>query len=134
LAAAKQSYQRVIAASPEDAVSLNNYANLLQQMNDPAAQEMAERTLKLSPSNPAYGDTLGWILVSKGQAEAGLRYLREARLRSPESSEIRFHLAFALAKIGRKEEAREELGVALSGSQSFSSNPQVALLKRELGL
>jgi len=103
-------------------------------MNDPSAQEIAERALKLSPYNADYGDTLGWILVSKGQVEAGLRYLREARLRSPDSSEIRFHLAFALAKIGRKDEAREELAVALSGSERISNNPQLASLKRELGL
>lgn len=134
LTAAKQSYRRVIEANPEDAVSLNNYANLLQQMNDPAAQEIAEKALKLSPSNPLYSDTLGWILVSKGQTEGGLRYLREARLRSPENSEIRFHLAFALARIGRKDEAREELGVALSASGTIANNPQVALLRKDLGI
>ena len=132
--ASKQTYQRLVVATPDDAISLNNYANLLHQMNDPSAQEIAERALKLSPYNADYGDTLGWILVSKGQVEAGLRYLREARLRSPDSSEIRFHLAFALAKIGRKDEAREELAVALSGSERISNNPQLASLKRELGL
>ena len=134
LVAAKQSYQRVIANNPEDAVSLNNYANLLHQMNDPTARGLAERALKLVPNNPVYGDTLGWILVSKGEVESGLRYLREARLRSPDNVEIRFHLAFALAKIGRKEEAREELSAVLGGSRNIANNPQVAILKRELGI
>jgi putative PEP-CTERM system TPR-repeat lipoprotein len=133
-AAARQTYQRVVATAPEDAVSLNNYANLLLQMNDPAAQDAAEKALKLSPTHPAYGDTLGWILVSKGQAEAGLRYLREARLRSPDSGEIRFHLAYALARIGRRDEAREELNAALSSAVRVSNTPQVTQLKKELGL
>jgi Flp pilus assembly protein TadD len=103
-------------------------------MNDPTARGLAERALKLVPNNPVYGDTLGWILVSKGEVESGLRYLREARLRSPDNVEIRFHLAFALAKIGRKEEAREELSAVLGGSRNIANNPQVAILKRELGI
>lgn len=133
LVQAKQNYQKVIAARPDDASTINNYANLLNQMNDPGAQEAAERALKQMPNNPAYADTLGWILVGKGQVEAGLRYLREARLRSPENSEIRFHLASALAKIGRNDEAREELKAALAGSSRVSGGT-VTQLKKELGL
>jgi putative PEP-CTERM system TPR-repeat lipoprotein len=134
LAEARQTYQRVIAANPDDASTLNNFANLLLQMNDPAAQETAERALKLSPNHPAYGDTLGWILVNKGQIELGLRYLREARLRSPENGEIRFHLAYALAKIGRKEEARDELKAAINGAGYLSNRAMVNQLKKELEL
>jgi len=134
LAAARQSYQLLLAAEPDDAASLNNYANLLLQLNDPAAQEPAEKALKLSPSNPSYTDTLGWILVQKGQLEAGLRYLREARLRSPENGEIRFHLAYALAKNGRQAEAKEELSAALVGPGRVASSEAVTQLKKELGL
>lgn len=134
LAAAKESYRRVIASTPEDAISINNYANLLLQMNDPLAQEVAEQALKLSPNNSAYADTLGWILVSKGQSEAGLRYLREARLRSPENGEFRFHLAYALAKIGRNEEARDEMRAADANWGGAAHNPMFSQLKRELGI
>ena len=134
LPAARQSYLRVIAVEPDDAALLNNYANLLLQLNDPAAQEQAEKALKLSPNNPYYADTLGWILIQKGQLETGLRYLREARLRSPENGEIRFHLAYALAKNGRKTEAREELSAALVGPGRVFNSEAVTQLKKELGL
>lgn len=134
LPAARQSYRRVIAVEPDDASLLNNYANLLLQLNDPAAQEQAEKALKLSPNNPYFADTLGWILIQKGQLETGLRYLREARLRSPENGEIRFHLAYALAKHGRKTEAREELTAALAGPGRIVSSEAVSQLKKELGL
>ncbi|UCV17406.1 XrtA/PEP-CTERM system TPR-repeat protein PrsT [Ferribacterium limneticum] len=134
LVAAKKTYQQVIAATPNDAVSLNNYANLLLLINDPAAEEMAERALKLSPTHPAYADTLGWVLVSKGQAEAGLRYLRDARLRSPDNGEIRFHLAYALAKLGRKSEAREELKAVLENPRVALDGAALGLLKKDLGL
>lgn len=134
LSQARQTYQQVIKANPEDASSLNNYANLLSQLKDPGAQDAAEKALKLSPGHPAYADTLGWILVGKGQPESGLRYLREARLRSPENAEIRFHLAYALAKIGRKEEAREELRATVGGRSEISDSAIFQQLKIELGL
>ena len=134
LSMAKQTYQAVLKDSPDDDLALNNYANLLQQLNDPAAQEMAERALKLSPNNAAYADTLGWIMVRKGLTEPGLRYLREARLRSPENGEIRFHLAYALAKLGRKDEARQELSAALLGPGRITTSTTVSQLKADLGL
>ncbi|MBK9675435.1 MAG: PEP-CTERM system TPR-repeat protein PrsT [Betaproteobacteria bacterium] len=134
LAAARESYARVVAIAPDDAVTLNNYANLLLQLNDPTAQATAEKAVKLSPSNPNYADTLGWILVRTGQVDAGLRYLREARLRSPENGEIRFHLAWALARTGRMAEAKEELSAALAGPGKVSSSLEVGQLRKELGL
>lgn len=134
LPAARQTYQRMVNANPEDAVLINNFANLLHQLNDPAAQEMAERALKLSPNHPAYADTLGWILVSKGQTDSGLRYLREARLRAPENGEIRYHLAHTLAKVGRKEEAKQELQAVLAMSQPGIDRASLEKLRKELGL
>ena len=134
LPAARQSYQRVIEAEPDDAPSLNNYANLLHLMNDSGAQAQAEKALKLSPNNSSYADTLGWILVQKGQVETGLRYLREARLRNPENGEIRYHLSYALAKTGRNAEAKDELSAALVGPGKVPSSEAVTQLKKELGL
>ena len=134
LQAARQTYQRMVTANPDDTTLLNNYANLLSQMNDPSAQEFAERTLKLAPNHPAYADTLGWILVGKGQHDAALRYLREARLRAPENGEIRFHLAYALTKVGRLDEARQELQVVLGMAQPGVERTGLERLKKELGI
>jgi len=134
LPAARQTYARALAAAPDDAQLLNNYANLLLQMKDPAAQAQAEKALRLVPDNPSYRDTLGWILVQQGQTEAGLRHLRDARLRSPENAEIRFHLAYALAKTGRQAEARDELSVALASPGRVGSSEALVRLKKELGL
>jgi putative PEP-CTERM system TPR-repeat lipoprotein len=134
LGPAKASYARVLAVEPDDAAANNNYANLLQRLNDPAAQSYAERALKLAPNNPAFADTLGWILVQKGDIDLGVRYLREARLRSPDSGDIRFHLAWALTKAGRKAEAKEELAAALTGPGKVGASDQLTQLKTELGL
>lgn len=134
LTQARQSYQSAVASDPDNAMLLNNFANVLSQLNDPQAQEVAEKAVQLSPTHPAYADTLGWILVGKGRTEAGLRYLREARLRSPEDAEIRFHLAYALNKIDRKDEARDELKAALNGSRPLAATPLLDQLRKELGL
>ncbi len=132
LQAARQTYVRVVARQPDDAQTLNNYANLLQQLGDPAAAEMAEKAVKLVPGDANYADTLGWILVQQGKIEAGLRQLREARLRNPGNAEIRYHLAFALAKMGRKAEAREELQAALGLQAQLAASDEVKRLKQEI--
>ena len=106
----------------------------MQQLKDPAAQVPAEQALRLEPDNAFYAGTLGWILVEKGETASGLRYLREARLRRPESGEIRFRLAFALAKSGRKQEAKEELAAALSAPEPVKNGPQLVALRKEVGL
>lgn len=134
LQAAKQNYARAIALTPNDAVALNNYSNLLLKLKDPAARTYAEQALKLAPNDPAYADTLGWVLVQQGQLEAGLRYLREARLRNPESPDVRYHLAYALSQSGRKAEAREELRAALDSGGAQSEPAAYAALAKELGL
>lgn len=137
LPAARQTYASVSAAAPGDAEVLNNYANLLLQLKDPGAQGQAEKALKVAPDNPAYLDTLGWILVQTGQADAGLRYLRDARLRRPADGEIRFHLAYALARTGSPSEAREELAAALAAPESLqrlAGERSLSQLRKELGL
>jgi Flp pilus assembly protein TadD len=133
LDAAKKTYQKAVAVDPNDAPTLNNYANLLLRLNEPEALSVADKAVRLAPGVAVFTDTLGWIHVKQGQPEIALRYLREARLRSPENREIRFHLAYALAKTGRNAEAREELGVALNGLKHPPESMELAELKKLLG-
>ncbi|AOF83513.1 putative PEP-CTERM system TPR-repeat lipoprotein [Methyloversatilis sp. RAC08] len=129
---AKLTLETVLKAG-ESAPVLNNLANLQWQLKDPAAQQTAERAFKLAPGDPLILDTLGWILVQNAQIDAGLRHLREARLRDPANPEIRFHLAWALAKSGRKAEARQELEAALQSDRSFPEVENARALRTELG-
>lgn len=132
--AARKTYYEVLTAEPNDAMTLNNLAVVLQKLNDPAAASVAEKALKALPGSAEIADTLGWILVQQGKLEAGLSYLRDARLRSPGNAEIRFHLAYALAKSGRKVEARGELSAALAAIGRAQLPEEYARLKTELGL
>ncbi len=98
------------------------------------AMEYAERAHELAPSNASIQDTLGWTLVQRGQVEQGIRHLRDARLRAPQSTEIRYHLAAALAKAGRPDEARKELEPILGAVTTLAMAADARKLAQELGL
>jgi putative PEP-CTERM system TPR-repeat lipoprotein len=121
LGAARALYEQVLKLQGDDPAVLNNLANVLVRQGDRAALAVAERAHRLAPKSASIQDTLGWVLVQQGQLDSGLRHLREARLRNPENPEIRYHLAAALSKAGRKDEARRELEPALKDHGSFES-------------
>lgn len=128
---ARSAYEQVLERQADDASALNNLAHILARMGDPKSLDIAERAFRAAPKDASIQDTLGWILVERSQLDSGLRHLREARLRSPDNSEIRYHLAAALARAGRREEARQEVEQALKGD-SFESAEQARKLLREL--
>ena len=132
LNAARARYEDVLKAQGEDASVLNNLANILERQKEPKALDYAQRALRIDPRDPAVLDTLGWLLVQKGEGEAGLRHLREARLRDPSNPEIRYHLAAALAAEGRTKEARVELEAALTSNVSFDGIDDARRLASEI--
>jgi Flp pilus assembly protein TadD len=73
----------------------------------------ARRAQQLAPDVPQINDTLGWILVENGEAEAALPYLREAVARQSDDPSLRYHLAVALHRLGRDVESAQELQIAV---------------------
>jgi putative PEP-CTERM system TPR-repeat lipoprotein len=130
--AARTRYEQVLRQGGEDPLVLNNLAYLMLGEKDARAREYAERAHRLAPTDPSIQGTLGWVLVNQGQLEAGLRHLREARLRDPQEPEIRYHLAAALAQAGRREEARLELDEALKRGVPFNGIADARKLMAEL--
>ena len=131
-AAAKKAYEGLLKIAPDDGPALNNLANVLMRLKDPAAVTVAEQAVAKFPGNANAIDTLGWALYIGGQTDKALQLLRDARLRDPAHPEIRFHLATVLAQTGRKTEAREELEAALKGGQNFESGKEAAALLKAL--
>lgn len=113
-------YERVLKKQPDNAVVLNNLAWLYNETGDKRAVEYAERAYKLKPDEPAIIDTLGWMLVQHGQSKRAVTLLQEASMRAPHLPEIRYHMAVALEKVGRKQEARQELERLINGKQDFA--------------
>ncbi len=131
-ALAKTSYEILVALTPDDSDALNNLANVLLRLKDPAAVKMAEQAVAKNPNDANAIDTLGWALFQAGQTERALQYLRDARLRQPGNPEIRYHLAVVLALTGRKAEAINELESALKDGQGFETATEAAALLKAL--
>ena len=58
--------------------------------------------------------------------------LRDARLREAANADIRFHLAYALNRVGRKAEARDEINEAFKIGGRFEDAEQARKLQAEL--
>jgi serine/threonine protein kinase/tetratricopeptide (TPR) repeat protein len=67
------------------------------------------RVLEVEPHLALAHATLGWVHLLTGKPEAGIAALRQALALSPESTMYQAQLGQALARVGRREEARELL-------------------------
>ncbi|MBS0356227.1 MAG: PEP-CTERM system TPR-repeat protein PrsT [Proteobacteria bacterium] len=134
LAEARSAYDEVLARDPRNGMAANNLAQVLLRLNDGGAVAAAERAAKLAPGDANVLDTLGWARARNGALDIGLKTLRDARLKAPESRDIRYHLAWALNRSGKREEARLELAAALRAEGAFDSAQEAQQLRGELGL
>jgi putative PEP-CTERM system TPR-repeat lipoprotein len=104
-----EQYELLVARGAATAEVLNNLANLYQQAGDPRDLDTANRARELDASDPAIADTLGWILVSRGKLDEGLKLVRQAAEAAPDP-EVHYHLAYALEKSGQDQEALAVIG------------------------
>jgi len=93
---------------------------------------LAERAFEISPGDAHIGDTLGWILVDQGKADAALTYLNAANLWAPQDLDIQYHLAVALHRVGRAADARAMLEGLLNSGGSFADKAEAEKLLQEL--
>ncbi len=132
LKTAQKYYEQLIKQQGKQPNLLNNLAFIYFNTNDDRALSYAQQALELTPNSPSANDTLGWILVNKGQAEQGLHYLRTAFARASQDPEIRYHIAEALYKLQRFNEAKTELELALKYSTSFNGRDKAKQLLKKL--
>ena len=100
-------YRAVLEKHPNNAAILNNLAWLLMVAGkdiDEAARLIDEAIAVAGPAADLV-DTRGTIDLARGDVDEALADLREAFQVSPSMS-IGFHLAIALERLGREEEAR----------------------------
>ena len=129
---AAQQYRTVLELQPNNAVILNNLAWVESQLKDPKAIEHAEQANKIAPDQPAIMDTLGMLLVDKGDTARGLALMQKASSMAPQVPAIRMNLAKALVKAGQKDAARKELDELSKLGDKFSGQAEVAQLRRGL--
>jgi cellulose synthase operon protein C len=91
-----------------DVLVLINLAWSYFNIQEPSrALAFAKTAYQLAPNNPAIVNSFGWILFKTGHdPKAGLALLEKACAIAPNHPGLRFQLAQAYAKVGRKAEAR----------------------------
>ncbi len=113
---AARHYQAIVTQQPDNVIFLNNLAWVSSELGDPKALSYAEKASALAPTNPAVLDTLGTLLIKKGNVTQGLEKLQQAAQLAPNQAAIRLHLAKALIKAGDKAAARKELDALAEAS------------------
>jgi putative PEP-CTERM system TPR-repeat lipoprotein len=132
-AAAISEYSRLVEDQPADPTALNNLACLYQRQAELGkARELAQRAFKISPGDAHIGDTLGWILLNQGEADAALTYLNAANLWAPQDLDIQYHLAVALYRVGRAADASILLEKLLGSVASLADRAEAERLMQEL--
>ncbi|HEY9381199.1 MAG TPA: XrtA/PEP-CTERM system TPR-repeat protein PrsT [Burkholderiales bacterium] len=122
-------YKAILNAEPRNALVLNNIAWASAQQKDPHAIEYAQKAYDIAPTNPAIMDTLGTLLVDKGEVERGLPLLEQAVKLAPEAPAIRINYAKALIKAGKGQAARTELQSLMNHQNAQVKSEAETLLK-----
>jgi putative PEP-CTERM system TPR-repeat lipoprotein len=123
-----------IPETPSPAQAYNRLAIMAMEMGLGSAEsiENAERSItrayELDPSSSKILDTFGWLKAQQGQYETSLKMLRDAFARDANDPNIRYHLGYTLAKLGRIEEAKEELTFAVNVERPFFKRPEAQSL------
>jgi len=124
---------RLLTQRTDDPVVLNNLAWAYQQVGDLSkAREFAERAVALAPGSGPIEDTLGWVLLAQGDTEKALSRLQEATAAMPGNPDIQYHVAVALSRAGRPEDARAVLEQLLTSGAPFKGRNDAQKLLEKL--
>jgi len=99
-------YELLLDQGMDDLEIHNNLAWSYLQLGDTRARGHAEKAYDMAPNDGSIVDTLGWVQVAAGEFESGTSLLRDAHILQPGDLEIKYHLAYALSRIGAENEAR----------------------------
>jgi len=107
-------YRDVLRADPDNALALNNLADLLADTGELAeAEQLARRANAAVDDNPQLMDTLAWVLHRRGEHKDAIAILDRAMTLAPETAVIHYHRGVVLASVGQSGEARNALSEAL---------------------
>jgi tetratricopeptide (TPR) repeat protein len=126
--AARDAYEKVVAASPNYSPALNNLAYLYsERFNDlDKAYQMADKARQLLPVDPSTADTLGWVLYRRGEYNRAVGLLEESASKLPDEAEVQFHLGMTQYMLGNEGAARLALQKAVQSAKQFEGKDQAA--------
>jgi cellulose synthase operon protein C len=116
--AAQRLYEQIVQRFPSNVIALNNLAWLYARQHDPRANQLAQRAFRLAPDGTT-ADTLGWTLLSAGDARTALPLLETAGKAMPQDMAVQFHLALAFEATGDNRQARTLLERVVASKNAF---------------
>jgi tetratricopeptide (TPR) repeat protein len=127
-----RTFETLLKDRPEDASLLNalGYSLADRKQNLPRAESLIRKALTMSPDNPAFLDSLGWVLFRRGDVPAALPQLERAYRIFPDG-EIASHWGEALWVSGKQDEARALWQRSLN--RTPDSKPLQATIERLTG-
>ncbi len=118
---AETAYLQAIKADPKAADAYNNLAwlalNQGKRLDD--ALKWADKAVQLTPGNPSYLDTLGWVYRKRGDLAKAAETLRKASSIQPPLADVHYHLGEVYAAQGKNADAISALRRALQISPTF---------------
>ena len=121
----------LLSKKPHDPIALNNLAWVYSLQGDKRAEALAQEAYILSPGGQT-ADTLGWILVSGGNAARGIPLLRQAAAQAGADPRVLYHFAVALNDTGQKAEAVKLLNVVVANKATFDEKADAQKLLDQL--
>jgi tetratricopeptide (TPR) repeat protein len=99
-------YEEALSMNPNETYILNNYSYYLSLRKDKLnrAKELSAKLIQISPNQPAYMDTYGWILYVMGDYKNAKILLEKAAQLSNDGTIIE-HYGDVLYKLGQVPEA-----------------------------
>jgi putative PEP-CTERM system TPR-repeat lipoprotein len=116
---AQRYLERAVEIDRSHALALNNLAWIYGETGDDRALPTAEQAYRLLPDSPAIADTIGWIHLKSGNAEAALGFLKQAAEAVPLDPGIQYHLAMAYVETDDPEPAKKILADLVESHQDF---------------
>lgn len=99
---------------------LNNLANIYISIDLKQAENYSKQSIALNDSSSSILDTYGWILSLNNKFDESLTILRKAYSINSNDPAIHYHIGYTLVKLGRNEEAKRELRLAVNHKDNFS--------------
>jgi len=127
-------FDALLALDPDNLMIKNNYSYYMATaaIDLKKARKLSGETIQKDPENGTFLDTYGWILFKSGDYVQAKIYLEKAIKNSTGNSEISFHYAEVLYKLGDRdlaltwfEKARDE------GMHSSSLDERIRELKND---
>ena len=97
------------------------------------AERLLRKAHTLAPQDAAITDSLGWVLVERGDIKMGMSMLEKAAEEVPEDPEVNYHLGEAYWQDGRHIEAVNQWNMALDMHPSKEDTKLIYAALRRAG-